>query len=110
MYFLFIKIIDIDYKDDVFLALESVEINKASYFDAYNLDKALSDEIPLFKGFFQTEEDKAKKVIIITALVEEKKQIDEFLNIVQESGMDIKNKEILRLMAWPLEYIFEPKV
>ncbi len=110
MHFLFIKIIDIDYKDDIFLALESVEIAKASYFEAYNMDKALSDEIPLFKGFFKTEEDKAKKVMIITALVEEKGQVEEFLNILKESGMDIKNNEILRLMTWPLDMVFEPNV
>lgn len=106
MYFLFIKIIDIDYKDDIFLALESVEITRASYFEAYNLDKALSDVIPLFKGFFQIEEDKTKKVIIVTALVEKKKQVEEFLKILEESGLEIKNKEILRLMMWPLEMVF----
>ena len=31
MYFMFMKIIDVNYKDDIFLALESVEITKASY-------------------------------------------------------------------------------
>lgn len=108
MHFLYIKVIDVDYKDDIFLGLESVEINKASYMEGYNLDKVLSDELPLFKGLFKTEEDKAKNVIIITALVKEKKQVEEFLEILKESGLDIENQEILRLMTWPLDMVFIP--
>ncbi len=108
MQFLFIKIIDINYKDDIFLALESVEISKASYFEGYNMDKTLTDEIPLFRGFFKTEEDKAKKVIIVTALIKEKKQVEDFLSILEESGLDIKSKEILRLMTWNLDMVFDP--
>ncbi len=108
MHFLYIKVIDVDYKDDIFLALESVEITKASYVEGHNLDKVLSDEIPLFKGFFKNEEDKSKKVIIITALIEKKEQVEEFLDILKESGLDIENKEILRLMTWPLDFVFLP--
>ena len=35
MQFLFIKVIEQKYKNDIFLALESVDINKASYFLIY---------------------------------------------------------------------------
>lgn len=108
MHFLYIKVIDVDYKDDVFLALESVGINKASYFDAYNLDKVLSEELPLFKGFFKTEDDKAKEVVIITALIEKKEQAKEILEILEESGLDIVKQDILRLMTWPLDMVFYP--
>lgn len=110
MYFLFIKIINIDYKDDIFMALESVGISKASYLEAYNLDMVLSDEIPLFKGFFISEEEKLKNVIIINSLVEEKKQIKEFLKILEESSLDIRNEEIIRVLAWPLEVAFGPGI
>ncbi|BDU51457.1 hypothetical protein [Haliovirga abyssi] len=107
MYFMFLKIIDIDYKDDIFLALESVEIDKASYVEGNNLDSILRDEMPIFKGFFKTEEDKSKKVILITALVKEKKQIDDFINILKEADIDIENDDIIRVVAWKVDYIFD---
>ena len=110
MYFMFLKIIDIDYKDDVFLALESVEIDKASYVEGNNLDSILRDEMPLFKGFFKSEEDKEKKVILITALVEEKEQIDEFIDILKEADIDITNKDIIRVAAWKVDYIFDKNI
>ncbi|MGM0509205.1 MAG: hypothetical protein ACQERZ_08630 [Fusobacteriota bacterium] len=110
MHFLFIKIIDIKYKKDIFLALESVEINKASYMEGYNLDKVLTDELPIFKGLFGLEENESKKVVIITALVKQKTQIQDFLEILKESGLDLENKEILRLMTWPLDMVFAPNL
>jgi len=60
MYFLFIKVIDTAYKEDIFLALQSVGINKGSYFLSHNMDNTLSDDMPAFTGFFKTEDDKAK--------------------------------------------------
>lgn len=107
MHFLFIKIIDIDYKDDIFMALESVGISKASYTDAYNLDSVLSNELPLFKGFFKTDADKAKEEIIITAIIEDQKQAKDLIEILDEAGLDIRNNEILRLMTWKLDMFFE---
>lgn len=105
MHYLFVKIIDTDYKEDIFLALESVDISKASYIEGVNLDNALTRELPLFKGFFQTEEEKAQEVIIISALIEEKAQALEFVEMLRESGLDVDNGEILRVLTWPLELI-----
>lgn len=107
MHFLFIKVIEQKYKNDIFLALESVDINKASYFDAYNLDILLTDQIPILKGLFLPEEEKYDKQIIITAMVKEIKQVEEFIKILEESGMDIRNQEIIRLMTMPINYYFE---
>ena len=108
MYFMFMKIIDVNYKDDIFLALESVEITKASYIEARNLEKSLTDELPLFKGFFATEEEKNKKVHIVTALVKSTDQIDEFVKTLEASGLDIRNEEIFRLALMPVSYTFDP--
>lgn len=105
MYYLFVKVIDVDYKEDIFLALESVDITKASYIEGTNLDNALTRELPLFKGFFQTEEEKARQVLLITALIEDKAQIHEFVDMLRESGLDIDNGEIVRVLAWPVEVI-----
>ncbi len=110
MQFLFIKVIEQKYKNDIFLALESVDINKASYFDAYNLDISMTDKIPILKGLFLPEEEKYDKQIIITAMIKDRKQIEDFIKILEESGMDIRNKEIIRLMTMPIDYYFEADI
>ena len=108
MYFMFMKIIDINYKDDIFLALESVEITKASYIEARNLEKSLTDELPLFKGFFTTDEEKEKQIIIVTALIDSTEQIDELIKNLEASGLNIKEEPIFRLALMPVSYVFDP--
>ena len=108
MYFMFMKIIDTNYKDDIFLALESVEITKASYIEARNLEKSLTDELPLFKGFFTTDEEKEKQIIIVTALVDKTEQIDELIKNLEASGLNIRDEKIFRLALMPVSYVFDP--
>jgi len=108
MYFMFMKIIDVNYKDDIFLALESVEITKASYFEANNLESELTDELPLFKGFFSTDDEKEKKVIIVTALIESEEQIDEFVSNLEASGLNLKEEPIFRLALMPVAKTIDP--
>ncbi|NOR44959.1 MAG: hypothetical protein GQ534_05175 [Candidatus Delongbacteria bacterium] len=105
---MFLKIIDINYKDDIFLALESVEITKASYIEASNLEKSLTDELPLFKGFFTTDEEKEKQIIIVTALIDSTEQIDEMVKILEASGLNIRDEKIFRLALMPVSYVFDP--
>ncbi len=105
MYFVFIKIVDIDYKEDVTLALESVGITKASYIDSWNLEKSFSDEIRLFTGFFQREN--RGEQVIVTALAEEKEQINRFLDTLRAAGLDIDKREILRVVLMPVALVFD---
>ncbi|MDN5304534.1 MAG: hypothetical protein PWP46_1420 [Fusobacteriaceae bacterium] len=105
MHYLYVKIMDTDYKEDIFLALESVDITKASYVEGTNLDNELTRELPLFKGFFQTEEEKNKRVIIISALIENESQAKEFVDILRESGFDVDNGEIIRVLTWPVNFL-----
>ena len=105
MYFLFIKIVDINYKEDVTMALESVGITKASYIESWNLEKSLSDEITLFTGFFQREN--RGQQVIITALAEDKEQVKRLLDTLRVAGLDIDNSEILRLLLMPVSLAFD---
>ena len=104
MYFLYIKILDLAYKDDVFLALESVGVSKASYFEANNLDNSLNNEIPLFKGFFNDIESD-EKVVIITALLDEEEQASDIMKIIKASGIDMKDDDFFRMITWPVKII-----
>lgn len=100
MYFLYIKLVDTEYKEDILLALESSEIYKASLIEGINLDNALTRDLALFKGFFNREIEEEKKVMIINALVDKKEKIKEFINILKESGLDIENEEVIRVLTW----------
>lgn len=104
MHFLYIKIVDIDYKENVYLALESVGINKASYIEGLNLDTELTSELALFTGFFKGDEEKSKQVGIINALVESEEEIDEFLSLLEESGVDIYDETIIRVLSWDVKF------
>lgn len=106
MYFLYIKLIDSSYKEDILLALESSEIYKASLLEGINLDNALARNVDLFKGFFKKEEEE-KKVIIINALVNEKENIKDFIEILKESGLDIQNEEIIRILTWKVNSLYD---
>lgn len=105
MHYLYVKIIDIDYKEDILLALESVEIEKGSYVEGTNLDNALTRELPLFKGFFQSEEEKTKQVILVSALIKYERQANEFVRMLRESGLDIDSGKIVRVLTWPVNVL-----
>ncbi|TDT69850.1 hypothetical protein EV215_1393 [Hypnocyclicus thermotrophus] len=105
MHYLYVKVMDIDYKEDIFLALESVDIVKASYIEGTNLDNALTRELPLFKGFFQSEEEKSKQVILINALINDEEQAQEFITMLREAGIDVDNGEIIRVLTWPVNIL-----
>lgn len=105
MIFLYIKIMDLNYKEEILLALESADISKASSVEGIDLDNALTRDLPLFKGFFKNGVDKAEEVLIINALVENKGKIDDFVHLLKESGTEVEGKDILRVLAWPVEVI-----
>lgn len=103
MYFLYIRVINTEYKEDILLALESSEIYRASLVEGTNLDNALTRDLALFKGFFENIDEEEKKVLIINALVDKKEKIKDFINILKESGLDIGNEDILRVLTWEVE-------
>lgn len=109
MKFMFLKIMDVKLKDDIFMALQSAEINKATYFEGLNLDKVLSDELDIFRGFFGETKASEKKVVVVTAYLENIEQAHEFISLLRDAGIDIDNKEILRMLILPVDYIFEGK-
>jgi len=106
MYFLFVKLMNTDYKEDVILALQSVGVTKASYIECQDLEKSLSDEFHLFTGFFGADRREGENGIV-TALVESKDQVSEVVTNLRDAGIDIDGEEILRLIAWPVEMVFD---
>lgn len=103
MYFLYLRVINTEYKEDILLALESSEIYRASLVEGINLDNALTRDLALFKGFFENIDEEERKVLIINALVDKKEKIKDFVSILKESGLDIENEDILRVLTWEVK-------
>lgn len=108
MVFVFVKIIDTDYKEDITLALESVGITKASSIESSNLEKTFGDDVSLFTGVFTS--DKRKAQLIITALADDADQVKEFLGNLRAAGIDIDREEILRVVVMPVQLVFDSEL
>lgn len=109
MYYLILQILNIDYKEDIMLALQSVGLQKGTSLDAVNLDSPLSMDLPMFTGFFRTEDDKARQVQLITAYLEDTSQARDILKNLRQAGIDIDKEEILHLAVLPLALWFDPE-
>jgi hypothetical protein len=106
MYFLFIKVSNIDYYEDICLALQSAGISKASSFEATNLDVMLGDELPFLRGLLMGDEERDRKQTNITGLIYDKSQAADVIAILEESGIDLKNDSVLRLILLPVETVY----
>ena len=106
MQFVYIKVFDRRYKEDIILALQSSGISRASYVDSQDLEQELSDDIGLFRGFFDPDRHKGEQGLIF-ALAEAESQIAETLDNLRAAGLKIDSDEIIRLLAWPVTYYFD---
>lgn len=105
MYFMFIKVADIRFKEDVVLALQSEGIHRASYIESRDLQKSLSDDLKLFTGFFAGDQNEAQ--VIITALIDDPSQADGVVDNLSQAGIDVHREPILRIILWPVTHVFD---
>lgn len=101
MYFLIINLIEISYKEEVFLALQSSNITMASYFSSKSPDTTLTEDIPLLSNFFSFPAERSEEQLIITALIENTEKVREFLDILKEADLEIEQRDILRIVVLP---------
>lgn len=110
MFYLIIELLNTDYKEDIFLALQSVGIGNASYMDSYNLKNYLSAETSLFKGFFKSDirsDSEREEEGLICTLAESKDQVRELLKNLKDADIDIEGENILRVFLLPLVLAFD---
>lgn len=105
MYFMFVKVMDIRYKEDVVLALQSEGIHRASYIESTDLQKALSDDFKLFTGFFSGGQEEAQ--VIITALLDDPAQADAVIKSLTQAGIDVHAEPVVRIILWPVSHVFD---
>tara|TARA_B100000614_G_scaffold256908_2_gene276297 strand:- start:1421 stop:1771 length:351 start_codon:yes stop_codon:yes gene_type:complete len=106
MYFVYVKIIDRRFKEDIVLSLESAGISRVSYVDSQDLEKELSNDFGLFRGFFDPDQHVGEQGLMF-ALIDDKSQIKEMVKNLRAAGIDVDSQEIIRILAWPVEYVFD---
>ncbi|MCH3917998.1 MAG: hypothetical protein LKE40_11215 [Spirochaetia bacterium] len=107
MNLLIIALSKVDYKEDVFLALQSVGITKASTLDAENLSHELGSEFSLFTGFFQGGDSHEGEKLIILAPIDSPDDAAELLSNLEAGGIPVKEEDILDLFVVPLGLYFD---
>lgn len=110
MYLLIIQLFKSEYKDDIFLALTSCGIKRASFFEGFNLDKVLQQEFSLFSGIIRTKEQKERYSMLITGVVDKKERVDDFIDVLKEADIDIKKEDILRIVLIPASVIIDSEL
>lgn len=109
MNLLLISLTNLDYKEDVFLALQSIGIQTASVWDAQNLNKSLESEFSLFSGFFSGGDAHKDERLIIFSHINEKNDVKEFLSNLEEAGVPINSEDVLNLYVIPSPMVFNHK-
>ncbi|MDD3902100.1 MAG: hypothetical protein WC136_09230 [Sphaerochaeta sp.] len=107
MNLLLIELSQLDYKEDVFLALQSVGITKASTFDAKSLNRSLESEFSLFTGFLQSRSNKEGEMLIIMAPIASPEDAKELLSNLEAGGIPIRSEDILNLVVVPVALSFD---
>jgi hypothetical protein len=106
MYYLIIEVVDVSYKEDIYLALQSIGISRASTLDSRNISGELTDEFTFFTGFFRSDKLKAEEQMMITAQVRTRDQVKEFLGNLREGGVDIDANDVLSVTLIPAALTF----
>lgn len=107
MNLLVIVVSELDYKEDVFLALQSVGITKASVFDAMSMDRSLESEYSLFTGFLKSRAENEGEQLVILAPIESPSIAKELLCNLEAAGIPLKKQEILHLAVLPVAFCFD---
>jgi len=107
MNLLIISLSQLDYKEDVFLALQSAGIQKASIWDAKNLNQSLESEFSLFNGFFGGGSAHEGERLIIFSHIKKVEDAKEFLNNLEAGGIPVKTDNILSMYVIPTALTFD---
>jgi hypothetical protein len=107
MNLLIISLTEIDYKEDVLLALQSVGIQKASVLDAKNLNNSLASEFSLFSGFFSGGDAHEGEKLIILSHIKEVSEAKELIANLEAGGIPVNKENILNLYVVPTALSFD---
>jgi hypothetical protein len=99
MHLYVLQLFDTDYREDLILALTTAGIKQATVVEGLNLDHILTREFPLFTGLLRGPEDRERQSELIFGMVEETKQLDTFVEVLRQAGIDNRGGAIYRLLV-----------
>lgn len=99
MYLYVLQLFNIDYRDDILLAMTSAGIKKATVIEGTNFDKLLEQEFPLFTGLFRGPEDRARFSHLVFGMVDALEVLQGFVDVLDQAGVDNRKEEIYRLLV-----------
>lgn len=106
MFQMIISLSNIDYKEDLFLALQSVGIQKATTFEAQSMDKSLESEYSLFQGFLNSETAREGQKTLVLCTISSLDLARELVKNLSAAGIPLDEGSILQFSVVPiaLEY------
>jgi len=107
MHYLIIQLFDIDYFDDLMLALTTVDITNASVVDGLNMDNVMNQNVPLFAGLIPNESEKKKYCKIITSIIDSDDKIDMLLEVFKQADIHFAKDNIGRIILIPVSRIID---
>lgn len=98
-----IQLFDIDYKDDLLLALTTAEITAATVVEGLTMQNMLDQDFPLFSGLFRSQREREQYSQVIFGTVEDDEAIESLLQVIEQAGIDNSEEQIFRLVTVPAE-------
>ncbi|HDQ14641.1 MAG TPA: hypothetical protein ENN41_07500 [Sediminispirochaeta sp.] len=101
MFYLIVEVHEPSYREDIYLALQSIGVHRAITVDALDIAAALTDEQTFFTGFFRSDKIEAGNMLLIQAQVSSRSQVKEFLANLREAGVNIDTEKIVTITLLP---------
>ena len=98
MYFYILQLFNVDYREDILLAMTSAGIKQATVVEGTNLDKIVAQEFPLFTGLFHSPADRERFSNLIFGMVDSEQEIDSLVEVLRQAGIDNRKEEIYRVV------------
>ena len=97
-----------DLLDELLSALVEIEITGAVVLDGTNVERILSDDVPIFAGLFQTIGGTGHSRIIL-APIQDRRLLDSLALIFKDVGVDFTDPEVGRVFSIPVDFCLGPE-
>lgn len=98
-----LQLFDIQYKDDILLALTTANITAATVVEGLTVHNLLDQDFPLFSGLFRSQRERERYSQVFVGTVSEDEAIDSLLELLSQAGIDNSQEQVFRLVTVPAE-------
>lgn len=98
-----LQLFDIEYKDDILLALTTANITASTVLEGLTVQNLLDQDFPFLSGLFKNQRERERYSQVIFGTVEEDEAIESLLDVIEQAGIDNSGERIFRLITVPAE-------